>query len=79
MSIAIDPAAVTIASDPTLPVVPTERLLTPDDLLALPDDAISPDLVVEVISNNDLIVDVDEKREEYHRAGVRLIWIVYPG
>lgn len=39
---------------------------------------IVPDLVVEVVSPNDLAVEVEEKVEEYLQAGVLLIWVVYP-
>ena len=40
---------------------------------------IAPDLAVEVVSLNDLASkDVEEKVEEYLRAGVRLVWIVHP-
>ncbi|MBN9524145.1 Uma2 family endonuclease [bacterium] len=34
-----------------------------------------PDLVVEVVSPNDL---VDEKRDEWLSAGVKVVWIAYP-
>jgi Uma2 family endonuclease len=37
-----------------------------------------PDLVVEAISPNDLAYAVETKLEEYHAAGVRLLWVVYP-
>lgn len=37
-----------------------------------------PDLVAEVISPNDLAEEVDEKRDEWLAAGVRLVWIVSP-
>jgi Uma2 family endonuclease len=37
-----------------------------------------PDLVVEVLSPNDLAYRVDEKIEEWLSAGVRVIWIVNP-
>ncbi len=37
-----------------------------------------PDLVVEVLSPNDLVYEVDRKIVEYKRAGVRLIWIINP-
>ena len=37
-----------------------------------------PNLVVEVLSPNDLAVDLIEKLEDYHAAGVPLIWIVDP-
>ena len=40
---------------------------------------IPPDLAVEVVSPNDLASkDVEEKVEEYLRAGVKLVWVVYP-
>lgn len=39
---------------------------------------IPPDLVVEVISPSDLADALDQKVEEYLRAGVRLIWVVHP-
>jgi Uma2 family endonuclease len=39
---------------------------------------IAPDLVVEVISPNDLVYEVERKILEYLEAGVRLIWVVYP-
>jgi Uma2 family endonuclease len=39
---------------------------------------IRPDIVVEVVSTNDLAKEVDEKIEEYLEAGVPLVWIVYP-
>jgi Uma2 family endonuclease len=41
-------------------------------------DSLAPDLAVEVISPNDLAIEVELKRQEYVRAGVRLIWIVTP-
>ena len=37
-----------------------------------------PDLVVEVISPNDLMYEVEEKIEKYRAAGVPLIWVVVP-
>jgi Uma2 family endonuclease len=40
---------------------------------------IGPDLAVEVVSLNDLASkDVEEKVDDYVRAGVRLIWVIYP-
>jgi Uma2 family endonuclease len=39
---------------------------------------IAPDLAVEVMSPNDMAYEVDEKVEEYLKAGVRLIWVVNP-
>jgi len=40
--------------------------------------SIPPDLAVEVVSPNDLVGDLDEKVQEYLRAGVKLIWVVRP-
>lgn len=37
-----------------------------------------PDLAVEVISPSDLAEEVLDKLLEYFRAGVRLVWVVYP-
>jgi Uma2 family endonuclease len=39
---------------------------------------IPPDLAVEVTSPNDEVYKLEEKVEEYLRAGVRLIWIIHP-
>lgn len=40
---------------------------------------IAPDLVVEVISPNDIADDVEEKVGEWLGAGAALVWVVYPG
>jgi Uma2 family endonuclease len=37
-----------------------------------------PELAIEVISPTDLAEDLLEKIEEYFRAGVKLVWVVYP-
>lgn len=37
-----------------------------------------PDLGVEVVSPSDLAEEVLEKVDEYFRAGMRLVWVVYP-
>jgi Uma2 family endonuclease len=37
-----------------------------------------PDLVVEVVSPNDLAYDVEEKRIDWLLAGARLVWEIYP-
>lgn len=39
---------------------------------------IAPDLAVEVVSPGDLAGSLEQKLEEYQRAGVRLIWVIYP-
>lgn len=38
----------------------------------------APDLAIEVVSPNDLVYDVEEKVDEYLRAGTRLVWVVSP-
>jgi Uma2 family endonuclease len=40
---------------------------------------IPPDLVVEVVSPHDIAEEVRRKVEEYRTAGVRLVWVVWPG
>jgi Uma2 family endonuclease len=39
---------------------------------------VPPNLVVEVVSPNDMATDVDEKVSEYLAAGVECVWIVAP-
>jgi Uma2 family endonuclease len=39
---------------------------------------ICPDLAAEVLSPNDLAYEVDEKVQQWLRAGVRLVWVVNP-
>jgi Uma2 family endonuclease len=51
--------------------LPLEKVTEPFILIA-------PDLVVEVVSPNDTVYDLDRKIEEYLEAGVRLVWVVNP-
>lgn len=39
---------------------------------------VAPDLVIEVISPNDLAADLFEKIVDYQSAGIPLIWVVHP-
>lgn len=39
---------------------------------------VAPELVIEVVSPNDLAEEVDARRSDYLRAGVPLLWILYP-
>jgi Uma2 family endonuclease len=39
---------------------------------------IAPDLAVEVVSPGDTAEDLEEKLEDYRRAGVPLVWVIYP-
>ena len=50
----------------------------PGDVLPSGFVRIAPDLAVEVVSPNDLAPELDEKLEDYQKAGVRLVWVIYP-
>lgn len=39
---------------------------------------VMPDLCVEVVSPTDMGDEIETKIDEYLRAGVRLVWVVYP-
>jgi Uma2 family endonuclease len=52
--------------------------LTPQQYRASGYLPVAPDLVVEVVSPNDIAQELDEKRHEWLEAGVREVWIVYP-
>jgi Uma2 family endonuclease len=52
--------------------------LTPEQAAADGHCTVVPDLVVEVVSPNDLAYEVEEKREEWLAAGAQLVWLVYP-
>ncbi len=51
--------------------LPEDR--TPEGTLTL-----APDFALEVVSPSDTACEVEEKRVAYLRAGVHLLWIVYP-
>jgi Uma2 family endonuclease len=38
-----------------------------------------PDLAVEVISPTNLAEEIDDKLTEYFAAGVRMVWVLFPG
>jgi Uma2 family endonuclease len=50
----------------------------PDETLPVGYIRIVPDLVVEVISPNELAYEVDAKVDDFMGAGVRLIWVINP-
>jgi Uma2 family endonuclease len=52
--------------------------LTPTQATAEGHLTVVPDLVVEVVSPNDLADDVTEKRVEWQTAGAALVWVVFP-
>jgi Uma2 family endonuclease len=37
-----------------------------------------PDLAIEVVSPNNSADEVQDKRLEYFRAGVSVVWVIYP-
>ena len=41
-------------------------------------ERVVPDLVAEILSPNDLAYDIEERIDDYLRAGVRLLWVVSP-
>jgi Uma2 family endonuclease len=47
--------------------------VAPDGWVRIP-----PDLAVEVVSPGDTIEQFEEKLEDYQKAGVPLIWVIYP-
>ncbi|QEL20021.1 Uma2 family endonuclease [Limnoglobus roseus] len=54
-------------------------LCDPKTFIAPKGDAgIVPDLVVEVVSPNDTVVDLDTRVREFLRAGTKLVWVVNP-
>lgn len=63
---------------PDVAFVSTERWPAEREFPLSGDWEVVPDLVVEVVSPNDLASDLLAKIHEYFQYGVRLIWIVYP-
>jgi Uma2 family endonuclease len=41
-------------------------------------EKLAPDLAAEVVSPNDLAEEIEQKVDDYLRAGVRLVWVLYP-
>jgi Uma2 family endonuclease len=38
----------------------------------------APDLAVEVVSPNDVLYEIEDKVDEYLRAGTKLVWVISP-
>jgi Uma2 family endonuclease len=38
----------------------------------------APDLAVEIVSESDIIFEIEAKIEQYLQSGVKLVWIIYP-
>ena len=51
---------------------------TPDQARSEGHCTVVPDLVVEVVSPNDLVYEVNEKRNEWLEAGAQLVWVIDP-
>ena len=47
--------------------------VSPDGWVKIP-----PDLAVEVVSPNDSVEELEEKLDDYRKAGVPLVWVIYP-
>ncbi len=63
------------APRPDLAFVVKERLIGINYYDAFPGP---PDLAVEVVSRTDVTFNVDDKVEDYLKAGVRLVWVINP-
>jgi Uma2 family endonuclease len=50
----------------------------PGDVLPKGWAKVTPDLVVEVLSPNDLVYKLEEKLSDYRKVGVPLIWVINP-
>jgi Uma2 family endonuclease len=75
-------AGFTIARDPDAVRAPDVAFVRRD---RLPEEPLTegffpgaPDLAVEVVSPTDQAVDVQEKVNDYLKAGTSLVWVVYP-
>jgi Uma2 family endonuclease len=60
---------------PDVSFVAKERL--PANLRVRADFA--PDLAAEIVSDSDIIYELEAKIVQYLQSGVKLIWIIYPG
>jgi Uma2 family endonuclease len=52
--------------------------LTPEQYHSKGHCPVCPDLIVEVVSPNDLVTEVTTKRKEWLAAGAKLVWVVDP-
>ena len=56
----------------------TRREKVPDGKPARGHSRIVPDFVVEVSSPNDLASELEDKLDDYDRAGVPCVWVINP-
>ncbi len=61
---------------PDVSFVKTGRF--PGDVLPKGWARVPPDLVVEVLSPNDLVYKLEEKLSDYRKVGVPLVWVINP-
>jgi Uma2 family endonuclease len=61
---------------PDVSFVPHGRL--PNGQLPDGNMLVPPDLAVEIVSTNDLAENLEERVNDYLRAGVKLLWLIYP-
>ena len=47
--------------------------VSPDGWIKIP-----PDLAVEVVSPNDVVEELEAKLEDYQKARIPLVWVIYP-
>lgn len=59
---------------PDISLVVKERL--PANLRVKADFA--PDLAVEIVSESDVVYEIEAKIAQYLQSGVKLVWIIYP-
>jgi Uma2 family endonuclease len=50
----------------------------PDDRAPKGHIRIAPDLMIEVVSPNDAAWEIDQRVDDFLRAGTRLVWVIYP-
>lgn len=72
----LDPARPNHVRKPDVSFIRIGRL--PNEKPADTYDQLAPDLAVESVSPTDTVLELDEKIEEYLKAGVRLVWIINP-
>jgi Uma2 family endonuclease len=63
---------------PDVAFVSYERWAKGRSVPETPSWAVAPDLAIEIVSRSNTADEVAEKLEDYFKAGVRLVWVVYP-
>jgi Uma2 family endonuclease len=63
---------------PDLAFVSFERWPRDRGVPETPSLAVAPDLAIEIVSRSNTADEVAEKLEDYFKAGLRLVWVIYP-